>query len=178
MRHQATSATPGSDEFLERAMPHLDMLHSVARLHSDSREDAEDLVQESMLQAFRSWQSGTVPTSMGAWLATICLNLSRSRVRRAQARPRETRDDEGLAALPDHVDVAVTAIARVEAEHLRRLLRRLPDGQRDAIVLVDLCGATTAEAARLLGVPRGTVLSRLHRGHLSLAALVRPVVTP
>ena len=167
-----------SEAFLEQAMPHLDMLHSLARHHSVTREDAEDLVQESMLQAFRSWQSGTVPASMGAWLGTICLNLARSRVRRAQARPRETQDDAMLILLPGDVDVAVTALAGLEAKQVRAALTLLPDAQREAIVLVDLCGMSTAEVARALGIPRGTVLSRLHRGHRALAELVRESVAP
>ena len=160
---------PGQD-FLQAVMSHLDMLHTLARRLTRNRQDAEDLVQEVMMRAFAASRRQDSPQSMGAWLATICLNTARSAGRRQQARPPEYHDDNALARLPAPTDTDLAAIANIEAEKVQVALAALAPGQRQAITLINLCGFSTDEVARMLGVPRGTVLSRLHRGHQALAA--------
>jgi RNA polymerase sigma-70 factor (ECF subfamily) len=75
-----------------------------------------------------------------------------------------------------HVDTAATAVAHVLSEAVHAALWRLPAEQREAVALMDLCGFTAAEVATLTGAPRGTILSRVHRGHRRLAELLQEVV--
>ncbi len=162
--------------FLESAMPHVDMLHTLARRLTDSREDAEDLVQEVMLRAYAAWQRQGAPRSMGAWLATICLNNYRSALRKRQARPRECHDDLSLERLTDPGDTELSALAQLDAGTVRVALAALSDGQRQVVTLINLCGFSTDEVARMIDIPRGTVLSRLHRGHRLLAVSLAEAV--
>lgn len=159
---------PGQ-EFLQAVMSHLDMVHTLARRLTRNREDAEDLVQEVMVRAYAA-RRDTAPQSMGAWLATICLNTARSAGRRQLARPQEYHDDIALARLPAATDTDLAALANLEAEKVQDALATLSLGQRQVITLINLCGFSTDQVARMLNIPRGTVLSRLHRGHQALAA--------
>ncbi len=159
-------------------MPHVDMLHTLARRLCRGREDAEDLVQEVMLRAFAAWRPENPPRSMAAWLGRICVNTAASAGRRRQARPLEQHDDVALLALAEPTHTDVLALARVEADVVAAAMEELNAGQREVITLVDLCGFTTGEVARILGVPRGTVLSRLFRGHQALAVGLADRVSP
>ncbi len=163
------SGRRADEEFLELAMPHADMLHTLARRLTPGREEAEDLVQEVFLRAYSAWRRQAPPRSMGAWLATICLNTWRSSGRRRQARPLECHDDAALGELREPSETEVLALARVDAATVNAAMGRLSEGQREVVTMVNLCGFSTGEVARMLDLPRGTVLSRLHRGHQSLA---------
>ena len=79
---------------------------------------------------------------------------------------------ERVSLMADPSDPERTALASMEAAALRRAIWSLDDGQRVAIALVDIAGLSTSEAAAAMGTPRGTVLSRLHRGRRSLALLL------
>ncbi len=163
-------ARRSSELFLETAMPHVDMLHTLARrLCLGRREDAEDLVQDVMLRAFAAWRPENPPRSMAAWLGRICINTAASAGRRRQARPLEAHDDVALLALAEPTRTEVLALARIEADVIAAAMDGLSPGQREVVTLVDLCGFTTGEVARILELPRGTVLSRLFRGHQALA---------
>jgi RNA polymerase sigma-70 factor, ECF subfamily len=124
--------------------------------------DAEDLVQETYLRAWQAWRSGRPPRRVEPWLATICLNLGRDRARRATTRLEVPA--ELLGELADGTDVAAEAIHRVRRTLVERALWALPEPQRLAVTLMDLGGFTAAEAAGILGRPRGTVLASAHRG--------------
>jgi RNA polymerase sigma-70 factor, ECF subfamily len=165
------AGAPQAELFLQVVLPHLDMLHNLSRRLSASPEEAEDLVQDTFLRAWAAWPA-TQPSAMGPWLATICLNAARSAGRHRASRPLLRSDDSALAAAPADGDTAAEALGRVDAARVRAALARLRPEQREAIVLVDLCGLTSAEVARLVGAPRNTVLSRLHRGHKALAVLL------
>lgn len=167
-----------SELFLETAMPHVDMLHTLARRLCRGREDAEDLVQEVMLRAFAAWRADNPPRSMGAWLARICVNTAASAGRRRQARPPEQHDDLALLALAEPTRTDMVALARIEADLVAAAMATLSIGQREVITLVDLCGFTSGQVARILELPRGTVLSRLFRGHQALAVILAERVSP
>jgi RNA polymerase sigma-70 factor (ECF subfamily) len=160
------------DGFVDVFLAHVDMLHNLARGLTDGAEDTEDLVQETCLLGLRGWRRRP-PDDAGAWLATICLNAARSRYRRRSARPQEVLVDEWVLDRPDTSDTALSALAAVEAEQVRRALAQLPAPQREAITLMDLAGWTAAATADILGAPRGTVLARVHRGRKALAVLLR-----
>jgi RNA polymerase sigma-70 factor (ECF subfamily) len=74
------------DEFLQATLPALDLVHNLARRFGHERADAEDLVQDTYLRAWQAWTNGNRPQQVEAWLATICLNLGRDRLRRASKR--------------------------------------------------------------------------------------------
>jgi RNA polymerase sigma-70 factor (ECF subfamily) len=160
----------GAADFLDAALPHVDMLHTLARRLTNSREDAEDLVQEVMMRAYAAWHRQAAPRSMRAWLATSCLNGARSSGRKQQARPRELFDERALEHLSDPGDTELLALASIDADTVRLALQELSEVQRQVVTLINLCGFSTDQVARMLDLPRGTVLSRLHRGHRALAA--------
>jgi DNA-directed RNA polymerase specialized sigma24 family protein len=110
------------------------------------------------------------------WLAAVCLNTARQEHRRRLVRPPETLDGEPGIELASPLDTAEQALARVAGDAVRRALWQLPAGQREAIALMDLCGFSAAQAAELMGVARGTVLARVHRGRKRLAVLLEDEV--
>ena len=158
------------DEFLQATLPALDLVHNLARRFGHERADAEDLVQDTYLRAWQAWTNGNRPQQVEAWLATICLNLGRDRLRRASKRLEVVGDPAQEPAA--EVDVAAAAIGRVERARVERALWTLPEEQRTAIALMDIVGFTAAEVATITGSPRGTVLARVHRGRKTLARLV------
>ncbi|MCC5953498.1 MAG: RNA polymerase sigma factor [Acidimicrobiia bacterium] len=139
----------------------------VARSLSGNTADAEDLVQETLLRAYRSIErfDGRYPR---AWLLTIMrnANINRARRRRPQLQrdpdtaPEEVADD-GRSAEDDVVDPVLDAA-------LDDALAALPLVYRRAVELVDMAGLSYREAAEALGVRQGTVMSRLHRGRQRL----------
>jgi RNA polymerase sigma-70 factor (ECF subfamily) len=163
------------EDFLNSALGAMDLVYNIARRMVPSVEDARDLVQETYLSAFAAWTKGRKPDRVEPWLATICLNLARSSYRRRSHRPHEV-PLEGARSLADPSNPERAAIASLEVAALRHAMWSLDEGQRIAITLVDIGGLSTAEAAAAMGTPRGTVLSRLHRGRRSLALLLEDQV--
>lgn len=160
------------DEFLRAVAEHLAVVVNLAHRLSRSRQQAEDLAQETWLRALRGWRRKR-PDDVQAWLVTICLNTARDGYRHDKARPIEVLDpDVGIAAA-SALDTAEQALAMVVRDTVRQALRQLPPSQREAITLMDLYGFTAAEVAAMTGVPRGTVLARVCRGHRHLAVLLR-----
>jgi RNA polymerase sigma-70 factor (ECF subfamily) len=160
--------TPDVD-FLEATLPCMDLIYNLARRCTAHPQDAEDLVQETYLRALKSWRSSRRPDKVEAWLATICLNVVRSDYRRRSRRPAEQLQAEAGFELRsgDHTEDA--ALGSIEKSAVHRALCELPAEQRIAVVLVDICGFTARETARITKSPRGTVLSRVHRGRKALA---------
>jgi RNA polymerase sigma-70 factor (ECF subfamily) len=135
-------------------------------------EDVEDLVQETYLHAFGAWAKGRRPRKIEPWMATICLNAGRSWLRRAATRYEEPSDLDRLEEALASDDVEDEALERIRREMVHRALWRLSEGQRIAIALMDLDGLTAAQVSKATGWPRGTVLSRVHRGRRRLAKLI------
>nr|MBA2599534.1 sigma-70 family RNA polymerase sigma factor [Actinomycetota bacterium] len=160
------------EEFLRATMGAMELVYNLARKFADRQEDAEDLVQETYLAAYRAWRDERRPRRVEPWIATICLNLGRSRYRNRLRRPSEVSIEEREVQAPRSADPERAAVAAMDRQALYEAMWRLPDGQRVAITLVDLAGFSTAEAARAMRTPRGTVLSRLHRGRRGLAVLL------
>lgn len=150
----------------------MDLVYNLARRFTRRTEDTEDLVQETYLAAYRAWREHRRPRRVEPWIATICLNLGRSRYRAIERRPTEVPIGDRDFRAPEVGNPERAAEAAFEQEALHRAMWLLPEEQRVAITLVDLGGLSTAEAARAMGTPRGTVLSRLHRGRRGLAALL------
>jgi len=162
------------DEFLQAALDHLDLLYTLARRLVPARAEADHLVQETLMRALQGWRRQP-PDRVGPWLATICLNTARSQYRHRACRPPELLDPHPGLALPAPDDTATAAMAALIGDRVHQALWQLPAPQREAITLMDLCGFTAAQVAHMTGAPRGTVLTRVHRGHKRLAALLQEV---
>lgn len=155
------------EEFLQATLGHADLVHALARRLAPHPQDAADLVQETYLRAYAGWRRRR-PTDVRAWLATICLNVGRDELRR-HGRRSAVLSDAALPERADETDTAQAALARIDADRVRAALWTLPEAQRIAITLMDLCGFTAAHVARITDAPRGTVLARVHRGRKLLA---------
>jgi RNA polymerase sigma-70 factor (ECF subfamily) len=156
--------------FLEATLPHVEVVHRVARHLVGDREGAADLVQETYLRAFAKFASHSGPSSR-AWLIAICVNAARSQARQLRRRPLELRAE--LPEVPDGgPEVCELVAAEIDREVLRAALARLAEPQRTALVLMDIGGLTATESAQVLGCPRGTVLARAHRGRRALFRLL------
>ena len=155
--------------FEREALPHRAMLLRSARRLTSHAHDAEDLVQETMVRACASFHSFQHGTNARAWLHRIMMNVFISGYRKKQREP--FVDPAPAEQLPQSVLRRFTVpsaeddvLARLPAQEVIRALRELPAEFRQAVYLVDVQGLSYAEAAAAMGTPRGTVLSRVHRG--------------
>jgi RNA polymerase sigma-70 factor (ECF subfamily) len=142
-------------EFLRTTYPQIVGAVAVA---TGDRAAAEDAVQEAVLRAWQRSERGEQIDRLDAWVATVALNLSRSRFRRlgAERRARSKLPAPSPDAVDDRLDVS-------------RAVVRLPRRQRQAVVLRYLLGHTTAEIARAMGTSEGTVKSQLSKARARLA---------
>jgi RNA polymerase sigma-70 factor (ECF subfamily) len=157
--------------FEEDALALSDQVYRVARHLASSREDADELMQETYARAFRSWRSFTPGTNMRAWLLRILTNLHIDRGRRQQRAPQMTPLEandyflyDRLAENGDGVSDEDQVVERLSQDDIVTALATVPHDFRDVLVLVDLGDFSYADAAQILDIPVGTVMSRLHRG--------------
>jgi RNA polymerase sigma-70 factor, ECF subfamily len=156
--------------FEEEALELADQVYRVARRLVSTREEAEDLVQETYARAFRSWRSYQPGTNLRAWLLRILTNLNIDRGRREQRAPdlQSLDDDEfGLFRSLDDGSAGEDVdrlVERLSQDAVVQALSSVPHDFRDVIVLVDIGDFTYQDAAQILDIPVGTVMSRLHRG--------------
>ena len=158
--------------FEEEALELADQVYRVARRLVSTREEAEDLMQETYARAFRSWRSYTPGTNLRSWLLRILTNLNIDRGRRRQRAPAEQPLEEGDYYLYNRLEQSSRDGNVDEERVLQRLsqggvvdaLSAVPHDFRDVIVLVDIGDFSYADAAQILEIPIGTVMSRLHRG--------------
>ena len=165
--------------FQEEAVPHLDAVYRFALRLSGAPDQAEDLVQETFLRAFRSWDQYTPGTQCKSWLFTICRNVF------LRQRERGQRHDEIVAANvrregpgPSPINPVWVSVLGVDPEgdffdaivdeEILKAIDELPEEYRTAVVLSDLEGLPYNEIAELMDVPVGTVKSRLFRGRRQL----------
>jgi RNA polymerase sigma-70 factor (ECF subfamily) len=162
-----------AERFRELARAQLPRLYSLARrLVGD---DAEDAVQDCLLKAFQRFGQLTEPAAAPAWLASILVNCCRDRMRARARRPVEI-DFEAAERFSLYRKIAyedpfpysdslhLDFLADFGPDDVRAVLMRLPGLYRAPLVLVYMDGYLAKEVARMLDVPLGTVLSRLHRG--------------
>jgi len=157
--------------FEEDALALADQVYRVARHLTGSREEAEDLVQETYARAFRSWRSFTPGTNLRAWLLRIATNLNIDRGRRKQRTPDTQPLEEGDYFLYNKLEEAdggaaeeERVVERLSQDDIVSALSAVPHDFRDVIVLVDIGDFSYQDAANILDIPIGTVMSRLHRG--------------
>jgi RNA polymerase sigma-70 factor (ECF subfamily) len=162
--------------FEEEALALADQVYRVARRLVGSREEAEDLMQETYARAFRSWRSYTPGTNMRAWLLRILTNLNVDRGRRIQRAPQSQPLEESdyylanklASSAGEEVLEQDQVVERLSQDSIVHALADISPQFRDAVVLVDIGDFSYADAAEILDVPIGTVMSRLHRGRRAL----------
>jgi len=153
------------DAFGELFRRHRDRMWAVALRTTGNRELASDCVQDAFISAFRRAGSYRGEAAVTTWLHRIVVNACLDRLRRD--RPTSQLPEHQLA---DRHDAHASVDTRLD---VREALDRLPEGQRLALVLVDMHGLSVAEAALVLEVAEGTVKSRCSRGREALAAMLR-----
>jgi RNA polymerase sigma-70 factor (ECF subfamily) len=163
--------------FETEAIPYRDQLYPVAVRMTRRREDAEDLVQETMVKAWAAFRSFEPETNLRAWLYRIMTNTFISGYRRRERTPVLVQDDLvdwlSLRVWPYGTGVRsaeAEALDRMPTEQIRQALRELPDDFRTVVYLADVEGYTYHETAEMMGTPIGTVMSRLHRARRALRA--------
>jgi len=164
--------------FEAEVLPHLDAMHRTAIRLTRSAADADDLVQDSVIKAYRFFDSYEQGTNVRAWLLKILTNLFFSRHRRSTLE----NNVSAMGAVDPVADGWMSAASMAPTRDPERLVERplleasvgkvldeLPEDFRTVLVLVDIEGLTYREVADAMGCPIGTVMSRLHRARKAVA---------
>jgi RNA polymerase sigma-70 factor (ECF subfamily) len=166
-------------QFVEEAMEFMPSLYSAAMRMTRNRADAEDLVQETYLKAYRSFESFQEGTNLKAWLYRILTNTFINQYRAKKRRPDERELDEvedlylyrrlgGLEAAKAGRSAEDELMDFFTDTEVKDALEALPEQFRMAVLLADVEGFSYKEIAEILDIPIGTVMSRLHRGRKAL----------
>jgi RNA polymerase sigma-70 factor (ECF subfamily) len=170
-------------EFERQALAHVDALYGAAYRLTRNPRDAEDLVQDSLLRAYRFWDSFQQDSNCKAWLLRIVTNTFINEYQRRK-RSREVLDaataeqdaTDGVlvhAAANDKQSPDKALLSASVSDDVQRALEQLPDDFRTAVILCDMQGLSYKEIAEIMATPVGTVMSRLFRGRKLLAAALR-----
>lgn len=168
-------------EFEKLALPHIDSLYNLALRLSKNPAEAEDLVQETFLQAYRSFHQFKEGTNCRAWLCKILYNLYINIYRKSHRGPQwesleEVRpqyhslisqEKSSISANPEEV-----LLRKSTAEEVRRALDDLLEEYRLVIILSDIDGLNYKEIAEVTDSPMGTIMSRIHRGRKQLREIL------
>jgi RNA polymerase sigma-70 factor, ECF subfamily len=169
------------DAFAELVMLHGARVYGALRRFGLDEYEADEVAQEVFLRAWRGLARFEERAQFSTWLYRIAFNeAQRRRSRRALPRAEADPDREDpIAALPESPDLGPEAqtLSREFEQILERALGQLPAEWRDAVVLRDLEGLSTDEAAEIVGVRQTAFKSRLHRGRMQLRALLEPYLT-
>ena len=168
-------------EFEEVALPHLDALFNLALNLTRNRKDAEDLVQETFLRAYRFFDTYRRGTLIKAWLFRILRNTFINRYRARKARPEEVEFGAIEATYEQMIEQTFIqdrtppspeeiVLDGVLDEEIQQAMARLPEEYRTVVIMALLEEMSYKEIAAALSIPLGTVMSRLHRGRKMLQA--------
>ena len=166
-------------QFADLAMPYMSPLYSAALRMTRNPADAEDLVQETYLRAYRGFGGFKEGTNLKAWLYRILTNTYINQYRAKKRRPDETELDEGedfflyrrlggLEAAGADRTPESEVLESLPEDAVKEAVESLPDQFRMAVLLADVEGFSYKEIAEITDVPIGTVMSRLHRGRKQL----------
>jgi RNA polymerase sigma-70 factor, ECF subfamily len=166
------------DDFEREVMPHLQSLYGVAMRMTKSESDAEDLVQDAILRAYRFWDGFESGTNARAWLMRIMTNLFRNRYRErareqeilgeAEASTANVGQFQGSAPR----DAESALFGRMLSRDVEKALALLPPEFRLPVILADLEDLSYKEIADIMECPAGTVMSRLYRGRRMLQKML------
>ena len=170
MAEPSTAGRP----FDAEALPHLDALYRVALRLTGDPAQAEDLVQDTMLKAYRSWRQYRPGTNAKGWLLTILRNTFINDYRRRKLEPiatdLEAVEPHAIYRAVEDVDPEGAFFAKIVDEKVLEAVDALPTDFREVLVLSDMEGLRYGEIAETLGIPVGTVKSRLFRARRLLQA--------
>jgi RNA polymerase sigma-70 factor, ECF subfamily len=166
-------------DFAEQAMPLMDGLYSAALRMTRNPADAEDLVQETYLKAYRAFHTFQAGTNLKAWLYRILTNTYINAYRSKKRRPDESDLDEvedlylyrrlgGLEGATAGRSAEEELLDQLTDSEVKDALEALPEQFRMAVLLADVEGFAYKEIAEILDIPIGTVMSRLHRGRKAM----------
>ena len=172
----------GGWNFEAEVLPFMDSLYSTAYRMSRNRQDAEDLLQETYLRAYKYYDKFQEGTNFKAWLFKILKNTFINRYRKRQRQPLRNSFDEIEGSFESKLlESPLTARGATPEEELmvdaldqdvQQALEALPEDYRTAVEMADLQGLSYREIADQLGIPLGTVMSRLYRGRRKLEAVL------
>jgi RNA polymerase sigma-70 factor (ECF subfamily) len=162
---------PRHKEFEQQTLPHMEVLYNYALRMTGNREDANDLLQETFLKAFRFWDKFEQGTNLRAWLFRIMKNTYINLYRKEVKEPDKVDYDEieGYYNLirdqsSDDNDLQEKMFGQLLDDDVSKALESLPEEFRTVVILCDIEGLAYEEIAEFLQIPVGTVRSRLHRG--------------
>jgi RNA polymerase sigma-70 factor (ECF subfamily) len=165
--------------FAEEAMVHMSSLYTAALRMTRNPADAEDLVQETYLKAYRAYGTFKEGTNLKAWLYKILTNTFINSYRSKKRRPEQTELDDvedlylyrrlgGLEAVTAGRSAEEEVMDHFTESDVKEAVESLPEQFRMAVLLADVEGFSYKEIAEILDIPIGTVMSRLHRGRRAL----------
>ncbi|MEQ8762433.1 MAG: sigma-70 family RNA polymerase sigma factor [Planctomycetota bacterium] len=167
---------PSAEEFEEMVKPLLDRLFAVGRRLTGNEKDAEDLLQDTLLRAYRNMEKFELGTNLGAWMVKIETNLFRNAYRQKKIRPGRT-DFEIAEAFHEearcHESPDRLPTEELLDDEVLRALQEIPPEFRAVVDLAVFEGFSYAEIAEAIGCPIGTVMSRLFRGRRLLREKLR-----
>jgi RNA polymerase sigma-70 factor (ECF subfamily) len=178
-----TSTVTTREDFTNDAMQHAPQLFSTAMRMTRNRSDAEDLVQETFIKAWRSFATYQQGTNLRAWLFRIMTNTYINKYNAQQRKPTETELDDveelflykRLGAV-DQSQLSQSAedqmLSLFTDDEVKNALEELPDQFRIPVLMSDVEGFSYKEIAEILEIPLGTVMSRLHRGRKSMQKML------
>jgi RNA polymerase sigma-70 factor (ECF subfamily) len=164
------------DRFEREVLPILPNLYGAALRFTRNPQDAEDLVQETYLRAFRGFAGFQEGTNLRAWMYRILTNTFINIYRKKQREPVTVQDDDiedwylydRLGSSTVEASAESEVLEKLPDEDVQRALEALPEGFRMAVLLADVEGFSYKEIAEIMDIPIGTVMSRLHRGRKAL----------
>jgi RNA polymerase sigma-70 factor (ECF subfamily) len=178
-----TSTVTTREDFTHDAMQHAPQLFSTAMRMTRNRSDAEDLVQETFIKAWRSFATYQQGTNLRAWLFRIMTNTYINKYNAQQRKPTETELDDveelflykRLGAV-DQSQLSQSAedqmLSLFTDDEVKKALEELPEQFRIPVLMSDVEGFSYKEIAEILEIPLGTVMSRLHRGRKAMQKML------
>jgi len=178
-----TSTVTTREDFTNDAMQHAPQLFSTAMRMTRNRSDAEDLVQETFIKAWRSFATYQQGTNLRAWLFRIMTNTYINKYNAQQRKPTETELDDveelflykRLGSV-DQSQLSQSAedqmLSLFTDDEVKKALEELPDQFRIPVLMSDVEGFSYKEIAEILEIPLGTVMSRLHRGRKAMQKML------
>jgi RNA polymerase sigma-70 factor, ECF subfamily len=181
---QSESDRELAERFEREALPFMRDLFAAALRLTRNRTDAEDLLQETYLRAYRGFAGFRPGTNLRAWLYRILTNTYINSYRKRQREPQVVPDDsveewylyDRLSREGAGASAEAEVLDALPDEDVQAALESLPEQFRMAVLLADVEGFSYKEIAEMLGIPIGTVMSRLHRGRRALERRLWDVV--